>query len=234
MMREYQSHRLSFLEDRHLGEACVLICNGPSLNKMDLSFLKQQTCVGLNKIYLGFKKFKFYPRYWVGVNPKVIEQSVNEIKELNCVKFLSKHNSSGLIAEDSLTYHINTQSPAERFCKDITQGVHEGWTVTYVALQIIYFLGFSKVVIIGMDHDFSYKGEPNQENMMEGTDLNHFAPGYFAEGQKWDNPDILNSEESYRLAKKIYEQGGREIIDATLDGKCDIFKKSHYKNLFRC
>ncbi len=231
-MSEYWKIRLYLLENRHAGETCVLVCNGPSLNRMDLSFLKHQTVIGLNKIFLGFKAFCFYPRYWVGVNRKVIEQSYKQICALNCVKFISEHNSQGLVPEDALTYHINTQSPKERFSTDLTQGLHEGWTVTYAALQVAYFLGFNKVVIIGMDHNFSYTGKPNEAQTMQGKDPNHFVPGYFAAGQQWDNPDINNSEASYRLARKIFELDGRSIIDATLDGHCAIFEKQHYQSVF--
>ena len=224
--------KLTWLKDRHKGESCVIVCNGPSLNQMDLSFLKYHTVIGLNKIFLGFRKFRFYPRYWVGVNKKIIEQSHSEIQSLNCVKFLSEHNSRGLIPEDALTYWVNTQSPYARFCKDITQGVHEGWTVTYAALQIAYYLGFKKVVIIGMDHSFKYKGNPNEANTMHKGDPNHFMTNYFDAGQQWDNPDLENSEASYQLAREIFELDGREIIDATVNGQCHIFKKQGYTTLF--
>ena len=224
--------RFELLENRHVGSRCVLVANGPSLNRMDLSFLKHEYVIGLNKIYLGFKKFGFYPRYYVAVNAKVIEQSVSEIKQLNCVKLISDHGAHGLIPEDALTYHINTMSPAARFCHDITQGVHEGWTVTYAALQVAYFLGFKEVVLIGLDHRFKYSGEPNEAKILNGPDPNHFCEGYFGYGQHWDNPDMKNIEESYRIAQAEYEKDGRQIIDASVNGACDIFEKADYHKLF--
>ncbi|MGM0695019.1 MAG: 6-hydroxymethylpterin diphosphokinase MptE-like protein [Pseudomonadota bacterium] len=232
-MLDYRARRLRALHNRHAGEQCVLVCNGPSLNQMNLSFLKHQNVIGLNKIYLGFKKFNFYPRYWVGVNPKVIQQSHKEIRSLNCVKFVSEHNSRGLVPEDALTYWVNTASPPQRFCKDLTLGVHEGWTVTFAALQVAYFLGFSRVIIIGMDHNFSYTGKPNEAHIMKGNDNNHFSPDYFGNGQQWDNPDVENSEASYRIAREVYEQDGRQILDASLDGHCEIFEKRDYRELFK-
>ena len=225
-------HRLNTLKNRHLGESCVLIANGPSLNKMDLSFLNKQTTIGLNKIFTGLSRFNFYPKYWVGVNRKVIEQSHEEIKKLNCVKLISQHNSQDLIQEDALTYYLNTLSPQHRFCKDLTQGLHEGWTVTYAALQVAYFLGFHKVIIIGMDHHFDYSGNPNEARIIEGNDPNHFSPDYFSHGQQWDNPDLENSEASYLIARDIFEEDGRQIIDATLKGHCTIFEKQDYRDIF--
>ncbi len=209
-----------------------MVANGPSLNRMDLGFLRKECVIGLNKIYLGFQTFGFYPRYYVSVNTKVIEQSVAEIKQLNCVKFLSRSGASGLIEEDGLTYHIDTTCPEQRFFKEIDQGVHEGWTVTYAALQIAYFLGFSEVILIGLDHRFSYSGQPNEDRVMEGDDPNHFCADYFGGGQRWDNPDLVNSEISFQIARNEYEKEGRRIIDATVEGACEVFKKADYRKLF--
>ncbi len=94
-----------------------------------LGFLRRETVFGLNKIYLGLETFGFYPRYLVSVNDKVIAQSVEAFKTLNCVKFISARNA-GLVSEDGLTHHIQTSAPKKRFSHDITEGVHEGWTVT--------------------------------------------------------------------------------------------------------
>jgi hypothetical protein len=218
------------LHNRHVGERCILVANGPSLNKMDLSFLRGEIVLGMNKIFLGFRKFGFYPRYYVAVNAKVLEQSRNEITRLNCVKFIGSR-ADDLLPEDALTYRINTARPPHRFCRDIGQGVHEGWTVTYAALQIAHYLGFAEVVIIGMDHRYAYTGGPNETRTLDGPDPNHFSPDYFGNGQAWQNPDLAHSEESYRIARAEYERDGRRIIDATLDGACTIFEKIDYRTL---
>lgn len=222
---------IDFLKNRHANERVILIANGPSLNYMDFGFLRSETIIGMNKIFLGFKKFRFYPKYYIVINKKVIEQSAEQIKAMNCVKFISKRGKD-LIPENALTHHIDTQNPPARFCHDIAQGVHEGWTVTYAALQIAYYLGFKEVIIIGMDHRYEYTGLPNETRKLNGPDPNHFSPDYFGGGQTWDNPDLAHSEESYRIARAEFEKDGRRIIDATLDGACTIFEKMDYRKIF--
>ena len=209
----------------------MLVANGPSLNRMDLAFLRHETVIGLNKIHLGIRRFRFYPRYLVAVNLLVIEQAATDIQRLNCVKFVSDR-ARHLLPENALTHHIKTRDLTCRFCQDITQGVHEGYTVTYAALQIAFYMGFEQVIIIGMDHRFRYEGPPNEERILEGPDENHFSPDYFGGGQRWQNPDLKRSEESYRLAKDAYEADGRRIIDATVDGACTVFEKRDYQTLF--
>lgn len=223
--------RLEWFRNRHLDERCVLIANGPSLNAMDLGFLRRETVIGMNKIFLGFKKFFFYPKYYVAINRKVIEQSWQQIAAMNCVKFIGSRGQQ-IISEGALTYHLETRDPYARFCHDVTKGVHEGWTVTYAALQVAFFLGFKEVVIIGMDHRYQFDGMPNEARRLDGDDPNHFIPSYFGGGQDWDNPDLAKSEESYRIARSEFEKAGRKIIDATVDGDCTVFEKADYRKVF--
>lgn len=223
--------RFQAIEGRHAGERVVLIVNGPSLNRMDLSFLRREVTIGVNRIFLGTKKFGFYPRYYVAVNNKLIAQSAKEIGALNCVKFISARNSH-LLAESALTYHINTSTPPVRFCRNIAKGVYEGWTVTYAALQIAFHLGFREVVIIGMDHrraggDARESGAADREQ-----NSGQYSADCFGGRQNWDHPDLSNAEESYRIARTEFEDAGRLIIDATLDGECTVFEKADYRQVF--
>ena len=218
--------RLDFLRDRHAGQRCVLVANGPSLNRTDLGALRAETVIGMNKIHLGLSAFGFYPRYYIAVNRKVIAQSAAEIKALRCVKLLGSHADAGGIGADALTYLVNTAHPPARFSRDLAWGLHEGWTVTYAALQVAYHLGFEQVVLVGLDHRYEFSGKPNEARVMQGADPNHFAPGYFGGGQEWDNPDLARSEESYAIALDEFRRAGRRIQDATIDGACRVFPKT--------
>lgn len=226
------SRRLARLRNRHRGERCVLVANGPSLNRMSLGFLRREHVIGLNKIYLGFQRFGFYPRYYVAINRKVLEQSAQEIRSLNCVKFLSGHAAAAGLHEDALTHLIGPGPADEPFSRDLSRGMHEGWTVTFAALQVAYHLGFSEVALIGLDHRYQYEGKPNESRVMAGPDPNHFSDAYFAHGQSWDNPDLARSEASYRLAREAFEADGRRIVDATLDGACTVFPKARWQEYF--
>lgn len=217
--------RLGTFQNRHCGDRCVIVANGPSLNQTDFSLIQREISFGLNKIFLGFKRLGFYPRYYVAINPYVIAQAAKQIKALNCVKFLCGAAAKAHLPEDALTVHLNTTQPIEAFSTDITRGLNQGYTVTYAAMQIAYFMGFRRLVLVGLDHQYQFEGAPNEARPMVTDDPNHFAPNYFARGELWQNPDLEQSERSYRWAKEAFEKDGRTIIDATLNGACSVFPK---------
>lgn len=219
--------RLAALRNRHAGQRCVIVANGPSLNRMDLSPLRGEHAIGLNKIYLGLPGFGFSPRYHVAINPTVVQQARQALGALPCVKFIgSRAAQHAGVPDGPLTHIVNTHRPPARFSTDLCQGLHEGWTVTYAALQVAWHLGFAEVVLIGLDHRYHFQGQPNEARVMHGPDPNHFSGDYFGHGQSWDNPDLSRSEESYRIALAQFQGAGRRIVDATLDGACTVFPKA--------
>ena len=59
---------LSSLRDKHKGERCFIIANGPSLNKIDISLLKDEITIGCNGIYKNFSKWEFKTNYYMIVD----------------------------------------------------------------------------------------------------------------------------------------------------------------------
>jgi hypothetical protein len=219
------SERLADLRDSCAGKTVVLIGNGPSLNQIDWSQINHLDLFGVNKIYLGLEKYGIKLACYASVNDHVIEQSQSQIKSLDCIKFLGDSGNRGLIEEHGSTYLVNTKRPPSPFSTDIALGAECGYTVLYFSMQVIYSLGYKNVLIIGMDHNFKCRGEPNAEQVVDFVDPNHFLPGYFAQGQTWNLPDLEQSEIHYKLAKREFEAAGRQIIDCTPGGLCSIFTK---------
>ena len=227
--------RLNSYQDRHNGERCVIIGNGPSLKNMDLSLIKDEITFGMNRIYLMFSETDFRPTYFVSVNDLVLKQFAAEISALEMPKFINWNLRSEYDQLDPKTIYIKTLlGLKDGFSKNIYRPIYSGGTVTYIALQIAFFMGFSEVVLIGIDHKFSDKGVPNTvELRKDAVDKNHFHPQYFPEGSKWQLPDLQRSELAYLEARKAYEKSGRTIYDATVDGKCNVFLKKDYNSIFK-
>lgn len=207
----------------HQGEKCVILCNGPSLLKADLSLLKGIKTVGLNKINMLFDKTDFRPSYIASVNPFVNEQNAPFFNETDIPLFLQ----NGAMAHVKPRKNVAFLYPAvqQKFARDCSMSVYEGFTVTFVALQLAYHMGFKEVALIGCDHNFAQKGPANKAVISGDKDASHFDPNYFAGGVKWQLPDLLQSEVSYSMARDIYEGSGRKILNCTEGGKLEIFDR---------
>ena len=145
------AQRLLGLKNRYRGQRCVIIGNGPSLNNMDLSPLRDEYTFGLNRIYLLYERLGFATDFFVSVNRYVLEQCADEIRSVPGMKFLSWLAREWIPLDDDVIFLRSTLGP--RFCTEPpSEGVWEGATVTYVAMQLAYYLGFQQVILIGVDH----------------------------------------------------------------------------------
>lgn len=215
--------RVKNLKNTHQGQRCFIIGNGPSLNQTDLSNLANEYTFGLNRIYLLFDKMGFTPTYYVCTNPYVIEQSWQEIHRISGIKFLGQASIRYFANQDDVIFLRSLSRP--RFSYNIARGVWEGATVTYCAMQIAFYLGFTEVILIGVDHYFKTEGQAHAVVISEGDDPNHFSPNYFGKGVKWQLPDLATSEIAYKMAKHAFEGDGRQVVDATVQGCLTVFPK---------
>jgi len=224
--------QLASYADRHRGERCFVLGNGPSLNQTDLTKLRDEFTFGANRIYLLFDELGFSTSWLVAINTLVIQQCAAEISALNIPKFMTWRGRRWLSDDPGVIYLDTDYTQPATFSKSLTDRVFEGGTVTYVALQLAYYMGFRQVVLVGVDHNYSSAGDPNSTVVSKGPDQNHFDPRYFGEGFKWQLPDLQASERAYELAKQAFKADGRTIVDATMDGKLSIFPKVDYDSLF--
>lgn len=223
---------LKELKDIHTGRRCFILGNGPSLNQTDLSLLEDEITFGLNRIYLLFPELGFSTTYLVSINTLVLQQCAQEFSALPLLKFFTWRGREWFDNEENIVFLDTDYTPPADFSRDASGRVFEGSTVTYVALQLAFHMGFEQVILVGVDHNFAVKGTPNQIVISTEGDQSHFSPEYFGEGFRWQLPDLEASEAAYRMARQAYEASGRQVLDATVGGKLTVFDKVDYHSLF--
>ncbi len=226
------TRKLKQLENKHANQRCFIIGNGPSLCQTDLNKLQGEYTFGLNRIYLLFPELGFSTSCLVAVNDLVIEQCAAEIQDLTLPKFLTWRARRWFRQDPNLTYLDTDFTGEEDFSSNLTGRVFEGFTVTNVALQLAFYMGFTEVILVGVDHNYITQGTANQAILSQGDDPNHFTSNYFGKGFKWQLPDLAGSERGYTRARDAYSKAGRRILDATVGGKLTIFPKVDYLSLF--
>ncbi len=224
--RSWSSRRtLNRLRDTQPGESAVIVCNGPSLLKTSLELLEGVYCFGLNKINLLFDKSAFRPDCIVAINQFVLEQNSSFFNETDIPLFLDRVAVEWIADRNNVTWlHTDTKSLG-KFARDCSISISTGGTVTFVAMQLAYHMGFERVAVIGCDHNFATKGPAHATVQSDAVDESHFDKNYFAGGVAWQLPDLPLSEYAYSIARDVYIGSGRQLFNATVGGKLEILPR---------
>jgi hypothetical protein len=215
--------KLIAMHNMHVGQKAVIVCNGPSLLTTDFGLLSGVFTFGLNKINLLFDKSTFRPSCIVAVNPFVIEQNAVFFDKTEMPIYMDSKGIRLVRPRSNISFLHSTSSAG--FARNCSMSIYQGHTVTYVAMQLAYHMGFTEVALIGCDHNFAVDGPANATVVAGEKDESHFDPNYFAGGVKWQLPDLFESEVAYARAKNIYEAHGRTLINATEGGKLDVLDR---------
>lgn len=215
--------RLRKLKDIHCGEKAVILCNGPSLLRVDLSHLETVFTFGLNKINLLFTKTLFRPSVIVAVNELVLEQNREFYDDTEIPLFLDSQALRFIRPRRNVIF-LHSDS-TRKFARDCSMSIYQSHTVTFVALQLAFHMGFKEVALVGCDHNFHVHGPENALVTSQGDDKSHFDPNYFGPGIQWNLPDLFESEVGYTMARKVYEAFGRRVVNATEGGNLEVFPR---------
>lgn len=237
--------RLAAFHNAYEGERCFIIGNGPSLNKHDLSKLEDEYTFAVNSFFYKTDETGFRPTFFVVEDNLVMGENIERIKSYVVpFKFFPiDYESLHPRDENVFFFHANwgyyvPSSPnfcIPRFSTDATKELFCGQTVTYINMQLAYFMGFREVYLIGMDFDYIIPKEHGRKgNWIFSTtdDPNHFHKDYFGKGKTWKDPKLDRVAVSYKLAKLAYEATGRKLCNASIGGKLEIFERIDYASLF--
>lgn len=229
----------------HKGERVVIVGNGPSLNDLDLPRLDGTVTIGVNAIFLATDGLGFRPTYYLVEDTAVVHDNLERIRGYEAEHRFFPSIYREAIGESSNTSYFNMnrgfyekRSPVyavPRFSIDAAQRLFAGQSVTIINLQLAYYMGFTEVVLIGMDFSYTVPEDSVVEGnriLSQGDDPNHFHPDYFGKGKVWKDPKLDRVLANYQLAKLMFEADGRRIVNATPGGKLELFERVPFDELF--
>ena len=126
--------------EKFRGKRCFVIGNGPSLNELDLTKLKDELTIGSNGLYLNYERMGFYPTFYTVTNSLIAEQMGAHIANIEeSIKvfplFLLKyfqHVKGEVNFLRTIAGYI--------FSQNVTNWISWQSTVTYFNLQIAFSL----------------------------------------------------------------------------------------------
>lgn len=176
-LRLYAKSDLARFKNRHKGERCFIMGNGPSLRETDLSKLKDETVFACNLVYLLFDQINWRPTYYSCVDSRMLLQRHSEIRKMLEAEpgihaffptRLEEHAGErrrmpvrALFAEaDNRSYFeerypTSDNLPFSMFSLDADDWVAQPHTVSVTLLQLAAYMGFSQIYLIGCDTHYT-------------------------------------------------------------------------------
>jgi hypothetical protein len=213
---------------------CFVIGNGPSLNKLDMTKLKNEVTIGSNGLFMNYRNMGFHPTFYTVVNYLIVEQMGHEISSLEeSIKIFPSFLRRYFKKVQGEVLYVDAHERYE-CSEDITQWASWRSTVTFFNLQIALTLGSPEVYLIGVDNSYHQPPDSREGNVVvqEHKDVNHFSPNYFTKGFRWQLADTALMTEVYKLAKDAFARNGRVIMNATRGGELEVFPRVQYDDLF--
>ena len=241
----FNRKKIKKLHNKFKGKRCFIVGNGPSLNKIDLTKLKNEYSFAVNGIFYKTNEVGYKPTFYVVEDNAVIKDNIQIINNYDCDYRFFPSIYKPYIKNKKNTYFFNMNRAfyepksyyyeTPRFSKDCHNRIYVGQSVTIDNLQLAFYLGFKTVYLIGMDFNYDIPESANVDGhiiVSTEDDPNHFHPDYFGKGKTWHDPKLQNVLKSYQLAKLMYEQAGRKIYNATVGGKLELFERVEFNSLF--
>ena len=239
---------LRHMRNKHAGRPGFILGNGPSLKKMDLSPLKDQVTFGANGVYQMFEEWGFYTTYLLFEDTEQTELRRHELHEVEGpIKMAAIYNAYCFKSfKDTVFFNARRGDPyyfddlGIQFSRDFAHIVYLGSTITYIALQLAYYLGCNPVYLIGVDHSYGALSKQFPPGKIEVTSENydlvrqcHMNPDYYKIGDVIGVPNTKLQDEAYSLAARVYQENGREVYNVGVDSFLDVFPRADFNEIFK-
>lgn len=237
--RSEDAEYLNSLRNTHLGETCFVIGNGPSLRTEDLDAIGDTPCFASNRIYKMFDRTLWRPTYYVLTDREIIAEDAAFLAGMDLPTILlNRPLMFGGVLEGKSNIHFINEHPA-RFTRrrfdmrkvtfsrrpDLYVGM--GYSVTFASIQLAMFMGFSDIVLIGIDHTYASVIDSKGRVVTNRSVKDHcFEERADTTVNPSFNPQFREGVEyAYWLAKYEADSRGVKILNATRGGALEIFER---------
>ena len=234
---------IASIHNKHLGERCFILANGPSLADVDIKKFKNEITIGCNGIYKHFDNWGFHTTYYMTADLNQAKIRAKEVAALKGpIKFAALHTASVLPFRNGFKYfykakhhdsqYAYTQPTYPQFSTDFASIVYHGYTIAYSMMQLAFHLGFDEVVIVGLDHNYGSLVEHFPPGKLRITEDNielvrecHFDKSYYKIGDEIGVPYVKLQTLAYELAYQKFVESGRILLNASSRTKLKCIPK---------
>lgn len=212
------------LIDKREKEECFIIGNGPSLSIGDLKMLDGRDCFVSNGFYNVQKDISFRPKYYVIQDRYCVDdKTISQIETENLLLGDYFWRTHKVVTNRAYCFKTKRCLNANKlYVGNVWTGITEAYTVTFSMIQIAISLGYKKIYLLGVDHNYPYTYD-EKGNIVR----NDKVKAHFYDGEKVD-AFICNVEgmtKAYISAKQYADKHNIEIVNCTRGGKLELYPR---------
>ena len=221
------------IRNTHLGESCFIIGNGPSLTVEDLTALHERgiAAFGVNRIYQIFPQTPWRPTYYVNTDHVLIRDKLTEVEQIPAkIKFFPLQDKyyHGTRVRGAAYFFRNDRrekDQPEGFSLDCTDQVNIRGTVTIDCMQLAMHLGYKRIYLLGVDHNFDKIVTENGEVQIDTSVKNYFIEGYDADVSSEVVHNLGVTTKAYYDVRRFVDKTDVRIYNASRQTKLDAFER---------
>lgn len=247
--RKSKNNQWGAVKNKYKGRRVFLLGNGPSLNETPLFMLKDEYVICFNRFYIMRERLNWTPKFYMCVDNLVLEDLAPEIeeivKDIKYAFFPDRHFRNKNIKKRFPNLpNILWMKPifGTGFSNHLPK-VNLGGSVIYEGMQVMNYLGFDEIILLGVDMNFQIHQTAKPIGNVRGTDItsqddddpNHFDPRYFGKGRSYHQPKkhvIENIIKNLNFIGENQKKYNTNIINAGLNSKVYSFPKKDFLSFF--
>ena len=185
-----------------LEDTLFLIGSGPSLKKVDMSLLKGLNTLGMNRQYISYKEWGFYPKHYVCIDRRLVGSITSrDPKYMDYSDTIYPHMIENPECTTETYCFRGSEESIEGYFKDANCGPYHSWSQGPLDLSFVdssgcrsvgekipfsgncgaystlvsFLYGYKRVVLLGINGGYAGR----ERSTAAGEDLDHYHPQYF-------------------------------------------------------
>ena len=221
------------LHNKFIGERCFILGSGPSINKQDLSLIKNEYTFCTNW-FINHKDFEklnvdFYCAYDANFTyPEINKDWLSRLENFSNMGIFFPELWAGKFSLDNANYVQYDNSikvyKDNVFNFDLAKPLYDGASVVVnMCIPIAMYMGFNKIILLGCDTNY-YSKSHNNPYFYNSNEHKTF----FDDSADRNNDWILKVIQSYEIVLKNALKNNTQILNATPGGNLEVFERVKY------
>ena len=209
------------LKDAYKGERCFIVGAAPSIKLLDLSKLNQEYTFVCNKSFelkkMGLNKGCFYV---IGDRNGYEEFGDKITSDIADYFFISTKIPWDKNFKNEYFFKISNAEIYKGYIHaDLTKTLPLAHTIVATSILIAKYLGFSEIIVIGVDMDYS--------------GATHCYSSSKGENERKPNEDMqLINLKTFEVISKYLQKNGIKIYNASPKGRLNCMERKKYNDFF--